>query len=62
MARITMDAARELVATALQRAGANAAMARATARSLVLAEAQGLASHGLNRVAQYRAGTCETVA
>ena len=53
MPRITLEAARELVAAALQRAGAGAVMARATARALVLAEAQGLASHGLSRVAQY---------
>ncbi|MES3013551.1 MAG: Ldh family oxidoreductase [Pseudomonadota bacterium] len=53
MARITMEEARGLVAAALQAAGANAAMAQATARALVLAEAQGLASHGLSRVAQY---------
>jgi (2R)-3-sulfolactate dehydrogenase (NADP+) len=53
MARITMDEARGLVAAALQAAGANPAMAQATARALVLAEAQGLASHGLSRVAQY---------
>ena len=55
MARISMDDARGLVAVALQAAGANAAMAQATARALVLAEAQGLASHGLSRVAQYAA-------
>jgi (2R)-3-sulfolactate dehydrogenase (NADP+) len=42
-----------LVARALERAGANAAMANSTARALVLAEAQGLGSHGLSRVAQY---------
>nr|WP_210427451.1 Ldh family oxidoreductase [Rhizobacter sp. SG703] len=48
-----MDDARRRVAAALQRAGANAAMAESTARALVLAEAQGLASHGLGRVAQY---------
>ena len=53
MARITMEDARGLVAAALQAAGANTAMAQATARALVLAEAQGLASHGLSRVAQY---------
>jgi (2R)-3-sulfolactate dehydrogenase (NADP+) len=53
MARITMEQARELVAAALQRAGANPAMAEATARALVLAEAQGLVSHGLSRVGQY---------
>ena len=53
MARITLDEARALVDAALQRAGSNAPMAQATARALVLAEAQGLASHGLSRVAQY---------
>lgn len=42
-----------LAAAALERAGANPAMAAATARALVLAEAQGLGSHGLSRVAQY---------
>ncbi len=53
MVQITMDNARGLVAAALQAAGANPAMAQVTARALVLAEAQGLASHGLSRVAQY---------
>ena len=42
-----------LVAQQLQAAGANAVMAAATARALVLAESQGLGSHGLSRVAQY---------
>ena len=42
-----------LVAAQLQRAGASPAMATSTARALVLAESQGLASHGLSRVAQY---------
>ena len=55
MARVAIDAACELAAAALQRAGASAAMANATARALVRAEAQGLASHGLSRVAQYAA-------
>ncbi len=41
------------VAAALQAAGAAAPMAQATARALVLAEAQGLGSHGLSRVGQY---------
>ena len=53
MTRITMQAAQALAEAALQRAGAGAAMARAAAHALVLAEAQGLASHGLSRVAQY---------
>jgi (2R)-3-sulfolactate dehydrogenase (NADP+) len=41
------------VATALQAAGATVAMAASTAHALVLAEAQGLGSHGLSRVLQY---------
>jgi len=41
------------VAAALVRAGASPAMAESTARALVLAEAQGLGSHGLSRVTQY---------
>ncbi len=44
-----------LVQHALQSAGANEAMAASTARALVLAEAQGLGSHGLSRVTQYAA-------
>ena len=44
---------RSLVSAQLQRAGAGAGMAEATAHALVLAEAQGLGSHGLSRVAQY---------
>lgn len=55
MATLSLDAARQRVAAALQRAGAAPAMAESTARALVLAEAQGLASHGLSRVAQYAA-------
>lgn len=53
MARLAFDAAIGLAAQALRRAGANQAMADSTARALVLAEAQGIASHGLARVAQY---------
>lgn len=53
MAQLSMHEARTMVAAALRRAGANPAMAEATARALVLAEAQGLGSHGLSRVAQY---------
>jgi (2R)-3-sulfolactate dehydrogenase (NADP+) len=44
---------RALVQRALQSAGANEAMAVATAYALVLAESQGIGSHGLSRVAQY---------
>ena len=51
--RLTLLQATARVDAALQRAGASAAMAQATARALVLAQAQGLASHGLSRVAQY---------
>ena len=53
MTRLTMEQARQRVAAALQAAGATPAMAAATARALVLAEAQGLGSHGLSRVVQY---------
>ena len=53
MARLSLDEATTRAAAALQGAGANAAMAASTARALVLAEAQGLASHGLSRVSQY---------
>jgi (2R)-3-sulfolactate dehydrogenase (NADP+) len=45
--------AQSLASAALRAAGANAAMAEAAAQALVLAEAQGLASHGLSRVPQY---------
>ena len=44
-----------LATRALERAGASAAMAAATARALVDADTQGLASHGVSRVAQYPA-------
>lgn len=50
---VSAEKLRGLVAAALRRAGANEAMAAATAQALVLAEAQGIASHGLSRVAQY---------
>lgn len=53
MTRWTLTEAHDHVARALQRAGASEAMAAATARALVLAEAQGLSSHGLTRVSQY---------
>lgn len=53
MITLSLDEARTKVAAALRRAGAHAAMAKTTARALVLAEAQGLGSHGLSRVAQY---------
>ena len=51
--KLPMAEVEALVAGQLQRAGAGAAMATSTARALVLAEAQGLGSHGLSRVTQY---------
>ena len=55
-----------LARTALERAGAHAAMAQATARHLVAAEEQGLATHGMSRVPFYcgmlRNGRAEGVA
>lgn len=53
MARLSIAEATGLVIRALMRAGAHAGMAESTARALVLAESQGLASHGLSRVPQY---------
>jgi len=53
MAPLSLAQAHALVVQALQGAGASADMAQATARALVLAEAQGIASHGLSRVPQY---------
>jgi (2R)-3-sulfolactate dehydrogenase (NADP+) len=44
-----------LATAALERAGANPAMAAATAAALVYADARGLASHGVSRVPQYAA-------
>ena len=51
--KVALSELRALVAQALERAGAGPAMAAATARALVLAESQGIGSHGLSRVAQY---------
>jgi (2R)-3-sulfolactate dehydrogenase (NADP+) len=53
MAAVAMKELESLVAQGLQRAGASEAMAQETARALVAAEADGMASHGLFRVAQY---------
>jgi (2R)-3-sulfolactate dehydrogenase (NADP+) len=55
MSRVPVDNLESLTRTALVRAGANDTMAEATAQALVWAEARGLASHGLSRVAQYAA-------
>jgi (2R)-3-sulfolactate dehydrogenase (NADP+) len=51
--KLTIGQVQAEVAGALIRAGASAGMADSTARALVLADAQGLGSHGLSRVAQY---------
>ena len=53
MTNLTLQEAHTLVQQALLKAGASAAMAESTARALVRADAQGLASHGLSRVPQY---------
>jgi (2R)-3-sulfolactate dehydrogenase (NADP+) len=51
--KVSLSELQSLVAKELARAGANDTMAQATARALVLAESQGLGSHGLSRVGQY---------
>ena len=51
--KLAMDDLARRVAAELRAAGANQAMADSTARALTLAEAQGLGSHGLSRLAQY---------
>jgi (2R)-3-sulfolactate dehydrogenase (NADP+) len=53
MANLTIDQAVALVQQTLSRVGANPAMAQSTAKALVLAESQGMPSHGLSRVTQY---------
>ena len=55
MPRLSLEQLHELVQRALARAGASALMASTTADALVYAEARGLASHGVTRVAQYAA-------
>ncbi len=52
MPTLTLAESRDLAARALTNAGASAEMATTTAAALVDAEAQGLSSHGLARVAQ----------
>ena len=47
------DALEHLVRAALERSGASPDMAACTARALVAAEMEGLASHGISRVPQY---------
>ncbi len=53
MAHLSLQEANALVQSALLKSGASAAMAASVAKALVLAEAQGIASHGLSRVPQY---------
>ena len=53
MPRLSINELTGLATHALQNAGASPAMAAATARALVVAEAAGLAGHGLSRVALY---------
>ncbi|MCC6852587.1 MAG: Ldh family oxidoreductase [Rubrivivax sp.] len=53
MVAVALAELERLVDAALRRAGAGPEMAAAAARALVLAEAQGIGSHGLARVAQY---------
>jgi (2R)-3-sulfolactate dehydrogenase (NADP+) len=53
--KCSIEELEQLAARALKRAGASKAMARATAAALVAAESEGLAGHGLSRVALYSA-------
>jgi (2R)-3-sulfolactate dehydrogenase (NADP+) len=53
MALLSINELTQLVSTVLARAGASTAMAEATARALVAAEAAGLGGHGLSRVQLY---------
>jgi (2R)-3-sulfolactate dehydrogenase (NADP+) len=53
MAQLSLIEADALVQAALTKSGASSAMAASVAKSLVRAEAQGIASHGLSRVPQY---------
>lgn len=54
-ARLSLEAARDLVARALMASRVSAANADAVARALVAAEADGQAGHGLSRVTSYAA-------
>jgi (2R)-3-sulfolactate dehydrogenase (NADP+) len=53
MTTYSIQQARDLVKEILVKAGASSQMASSTAKALVLAESQGLSSHGLGRVTQY---------
>lgn len=51
--KLSIDELTELATRALKKAGASRATAQATSQALVAAEAEGLSSHGLSRVALY---------
>lgn len=53
MTQLFKDDAVDLATAALLKAGATEAMAVSTARALVLADMQGMPSHGLSRIGQY---------
>ncbi len=53
MPLITIETAEELVEKALKRAGFSPWASSSTAQALVLAESQGISSHGLSRISQY---------
>ena len=55
MATVDLKSLHDLAAAALRGAGAHPDMADSTARALVYADAQGLASHGVSRVPSYAA-------
>ena len=55
MTSISLEALHRLACAALTASGANAGMADDTARALVYADSQGLASHGVSRVPAYAA-------
>jgi (2R)-3-sulfolactate dehydrogenase (NADP+) len=55
MPKVDLSELTALATRALERAGAVTSMAEVTARALVAADAQGLASHGVARVPQYAA-------
>jgi (2R)-3-sulfolactate dehydrogenase (NADP+) len=53
MSTLSVEELGRLMTAALTRSGASEAMARATARALLAAETEGLASHGASRIPQY---------
>ncbi len=53
MPRLSIDELTQLVTRALKKAGASKSMAQATAQALVAADMDGLATHGVARVALY---------